>query len=920
MSNPFKKQEKLNIDFYDIRKDAFVLVLHLVFLISLISSLMLTFFFKTEKSIYIVTLATVIFSLVEFVLYLSGIGYEYLSLAMIAYLNVVLVPVYIMHGTRINAGSSIWFAAAIITVFFLIDIKKHWALIPIIIYVDLYFFAKRFLWDDSFSYKPEPTRFLAGVLVAFLSSTVALILVVRYQESLIKREQLIIEISRERERKAGAAKSRFLANMSHELRTPMNSIIGLSELMLKENMSDATRQEVMIIKESAYDLLGIIDDVLIYSKIDNGKLKIVNEPFELNSLIKGVIEIASGIVTDKQLKMRITLDHNMPKVLSGDELNIRQVFTRLLFISLSLTENGRIMLDIRGGEVLNGKVRIECKISDTGMGLNSADLDAIYGAYDTYDSRQNPNLKGIGLKYSVSREILKLMGGDIEVSSIENVGLETKFSFVADIVDPSPMISLRSDQKPDVLIYISDNRELSVWKSIMEGFEVRPNYANSVFKFDMCIQNKKYDYIFVPSEIYQDVSGILSEYGVEEITYIISDVMQCYGDFDKCRIIRHPVTCIGVAEILNNEWKAEDFLSNLNTATYDGSAAKVLVVDDNGVNLKVAAGIFKQYKINIDVARSGEECLNKMALTRYDIVFMDMVMPDLSGADTLVRIRENDSDNYKNVPVIALTANTGGNIRDEIIALGFEEYLSKPIKQKYLTRILIEFLPKGVFRVVNSEEKTSDNVQNDLITRKNELDVSKGLANIGFNEESYCAILNTYYSEGMKMIDTLGDILEAGDISLFTTDVHGIKSSSASIGALTVSLMFKELEFAGKENSTDVIGEKFDDYMKAFSKILDDVKDYLIKKERFNYTEESDSIDLDNEELESLSQDDIISFKQSIDRMNLKECDAFMEKISGRNFGKEINGSLSKIRKAYESFDFHTVKEEINEMIRRFEK
>ncbi len=915
MIKKFSLKELYNsINGFNLGRDAFVLFCAMIFIISFIMGIVYTFFYPIELQIYIAVLVTCLVSVLILFGYYKKPKHEMWSIILLVYLNLYFLPEYMAFG-RIELGEApIWFAAISIGIFFMLDLKKYWLLALAIFYWHTLLYVAHYIWNPPPRSVVDPTRFFLGMVSAFIFVSIGIVLIIALQERNLNRVRQAIEKSRESENNAGLAKSRFLANMSHEIRTPMNSIIGLSELILKDDMDDATRQEVTIIKDAAYDLLDIIDNVLLYSKLDSQKMSLITVDFEIEKLIRKLLDSVALHIQDKNLKMRIHIDHNIPKVLKGDDLNIRNIITRLIFISLQLTENGRIMISLDSKPVEDGKkVCIYGYVADTGMGLSQADLDAVYGAYDTYDSKQSSNLKGISLKFSICRELLKMMGGNLEISSIEGVGLESKFSFVCDVVDPSPMITLESKELKNVLIYVTDERELGVWKSIMEGFSVRPDYVNSYFSFDKAIQGKKYDYIFLPSQLYSSVSNILTKYSIEEDTYVICGFNQAYGDFNKCKIVRHPVTCISIAEVLNGKWKEENYIIKSDSETYDGSRARILVVDDNNVNLKVAMGIFKHYKINIDVAKSGEECLKKMEYNSYHLVLMDLIMPEMSGKEALQRIRASENPNVKDVPVVALTATTGNNMRDELLDEGFQEYLAKPIKQKYLLTILKEFLPPEALIIRKKEDKKTTETVKDLTKEENVLQTAKGIANIGFNEDSYCAILNTYYSEGMRKLKDLPNLLEAGDISLFTTNVHGIKSSSASIGAMTVSEMFKELEFAGKANDINKINDKYEAYVEAFKKILGDVKEYLLSKNRFEYKEETASDARNDAEEEKMTSEMLAELKDFIDKMNLKECDRLIEDYGGRNFGEEMNQKISAIKKAYEMFDFHTVKQLLNE-------
>jgi CheY-like chemotaxis protein/HPt (histidine-containing phosphotransfer) domain-containing protein len=526
-------------------------------------------------------------------------------------------------------------------------------------------------------------------------------------------------------------------------------------------------------------------------------------------------------------------------------------------------------------------------------------------------------MKGIGLKYSICKELLSMMDGSIRVESIEGIGTSTYFDFCNEIVDETPMVALESEKKPSVLIYVSDDIQMNKWQNIMEGFGIRPAYARSYYGFDRAIQDRRHDFIFVPDEAYENLRNIISLYECEEDTYITTVHSSIYGDFGKCRLIYNPFSCITVADILNHKWNKEDYKSSATVRTFTAKKAKVLVVDDNAVNLKVAAGIFSKYGIDISVATCGQDGIKKIESERYDLILMDMVMPDMSGSDVLKLIREKEDKYYKEVPVVALTAQNGTNAREEILNLGFQEYLSKPIKRRYLEQCLLGFLPEELIEKVKPEEQN----KTDKASKENEaapkaesgLNTEKGLLNIGFNQDAYAAILNTYYSEGLKYLDMLPNLLEVGDIQLFTTNVHGIKSSSASIGAMEVSALFKELEFAGKDGRVDEIRQKFPGYLEKFKEILGIVREYLISIGKMKETEEADN--LEEKEVEELTAEMLTDLKAELDRMNLKVTDVRVPELASRNFGAQANGQIKKLKEAYDMFDFHQVKAILNDMI-----
>ena len=756
------------------------------------------------------------------------------------------------------------------------------------------------------------------------------------QENFYIRQKKKIAESSGRIMHSGSVKSHFLNNMSHEIRTPMNSIIGLSEILQKEELDDEAKIEVNMLRTASYDLLSIIDDILTYARIDAGNLRLVGEPYQFEQLEKDILSSISNELQKKGLHLDIRINHNIPRLLWGDNVMLQQLFLYLLFISIDNTGNGRIILEVDcENDFENEMCTLKCKVADTGNGLSQIDIDSLFSIYETYDSRQSSNLKGIGLKFAICKELLAMMDGDIHVESIEGVGSCTTFYFRNRIVDPQPMIALETEEKPNVLIYVTDDVRQQKWQYIMEGFRIRPKYIKNYHSFDRVLQEKKYDFIFVYSSVYSNLANIIELYGCEENTYVVAEYNNVYGDFGKCRLIRRPTSCIGVAEVLNHKWKKEDYRRDASKETFTAKNARVLVVDDNAVNLKVARSIFGKFGIDISVATSGEDGLKKIESEQYDLILMDMLMPDINGDEVLRRVRAKEEKYYKEVPVIALTAQSGTNVREEVLALGFQEYLAKPLKIRYLEKNLLEFLPEEMIVRVKVEDK-KDNKKEEKKGEKKEtekkegnkagkdvtvaasadhpasgLNTEKGLLNIGFNKEAYAAVLNTYYAEGQRLLEQLPGLYES-NISLFTTNVHGIKSSSASIGAMEVSDLFKELEFAGKDGKIEEIRGKLAPYMEKFKEVLELVRRYLVDNGEFVQEEE---VNLENQEVEDLTLEELQSLKTEINKMNLKVCDERIPEMAGRNYGSETNGQIRKLKEAYDMFDFHQVKLVLNELI-----
>lgn len=835
-------------------------------------------------------------------------------------LDGITIPMILKLGNVAYCVAVMWFVASMIIIYSVFEGLMFLFALIMFTFECCYLYSNVFFPKEGIEYYVNQTFHFSDLSISFVGTIFFIILLIYIQEKFYLDQQQKIKRSSRKIERAGAAKRQFLTNMSYEIRTPMNSIINLSEIMLKGEQDDETKSAVKTVRSAAYDLLAIIDDVLTYAKIDAGEMNLSKETYSFEKLLKGLVQTISEDLQKKRLELDMDIDGNIPKLLLGDSIMIHQIFLYLLFISIDFTESGRILLDVRcEKDIDKGIATFHCMVADTGKGLSKIDVRSLFGMYDIYDSRQSSNLKGIGLKFTICKELLSMMQGDINVESIEGIGLSTTFTFCQEIADDSPMIQLESEKKPSVLVYTDDDVSITKWQNIMETFDLRPTYTHNYYGFDHAIQDKHFDFIFVPDKVYVNLSNIISLYHCEEYTYVIAGYDAVYGDFDKCRLIHRPFSCITISMVLNRRWKKEDYKKSTKVETFTAKNAKILVVDDNAVNLKVAAGIFSKYGIDISVATCGEDSIRKMESENYDLVLMDMVMPDMSGDEVLRIIRSKEDHYYKEIPFVALTAQNGVNVRKEILDLGFQEYIAKPIKRRYLEKCLLEFLPEELIVRIKTKdvgEKTDKNMrptEEKDQRQKSGLSTEKGLLNIGFNQDAYAAILNTYYTEGIKYLELLPNLLEVGDIRLFTTNVHGIKSSSASIGAMEVSAVFKELEFAGKAGDVDQINRKFDGYLQKFKEILEEVKTYLIGIGKFSEVQSEQN--LDEQEAQEMTVEMLQDLKLELDKMNLKVTDELVPELASKNFGAQVNEQIKKLRAAYDMFDFHQVKVIVNEMI-----
>lgn len=821
-------------------------------------------------------------------------------------INIVVFPMFFVFGGGIYSGMPMLFVGGLIMTFFVLDGLA--LMVAAIVQSIWYIFALTFIY-----YNPSSVRLvlqgkslLLDYIACFLIAAFVPALIIWFQSMVYEWQKKKVEESLLSIKKVGDTKSCFLANMSHELRTPMNAIMGMTELVERDDKNHIASEEIGTIKEAAYSLLTTINDVLTYSKLNSGKMVLIPVQYHFGRLIQDIVYTISMEVVNKNVDFQVEVDPDIPDVLYGDDTRIRQVFQYILFNAIKDVDGGRVILEVHGRKnTKNNSITITGRISDTGRGFSEKEKEVIFTSYETYDSRRDSELKKVGLELNICKEMLLLMRGGIQVDSILDVGTSITFQFDNFIVENYPMVKVDSNNHFKVLIYVPVGARKYRWLSLMSEFGVIPDIVSTYSSFDLKMKEKQYTQIFVPDYTYESVKNLLSLYKCEEYTYITTDYQHVYGDFGKCRIIRRPIYSINMSEIFNNTWEAARYQDMEAKETFTAPDARVLVIDDNMVNLKVAMGLMEKYGIQVSIATSGREALEKLRLDHYHIIFLDQMMPEMDGLETLEAIRASEDSYYKEVPIVCMTANIGADVRENLLKAGFQEYLAKPIKTRYLEDILKTFLePKMILpkQKKKEEKKEEQKTTTEIVPG---LQVQRGLMQIGGDEATYAIILNTYYREGFEKLECIPEEYANKDISLFTTNVHSIKGSSASIGALEVSELFRELEMAGRGNDLDYIEQHLQESLTKFKELLGEVKQYLISKKAF---EGGDEEGTEERELEEFSMEDIEVLKDQLARINIKSCEELIQKMTSSNYGPEINYKVSAIREAFEMFDYHKVR------------
>ncbi len=485
---------------------------------------------------------------------------------------------------------------------------------------------------------------------------------------------------------ANRAKGTFLANMSHEIRTPMNAILGMADIAIRQAPPKETLDYLRNIKTAAGSLLTIINDILDFSKIESGALEIVPEPYYVESFINDIVTIINMRIGHKAVDFLIEDYHNIPRMLLGDSVRLKQVLINLLTNAIKFTDKGYIRLSLRAVSVGHGEtVILKSEVEDTGIGIKKEDLPQLFENFSQLDTKKNRNVEGTGLGLAITKKLIEQMGGSIHVQSTYGKGSTFTFELPQPVSDAAPLLPVGNYDDMHVGIWLkSEMKAQSLYGKLLDiGAKAAivndPNeLGNFTHVFIDHTALRTIDAAKIPNT---NVIAISRNYF--ESKDVKSNVIVAYA----------PLTTIVVARLLEGtNYTTSDSQGSDTQFSMTTNGVRVLVVDDNSINLIIAQSVLEEYGVTVDTAISGAEAINMVQDENYDIVFMDHMMPEMDGVETTIRIRNLGEDKFTILPIVALTANAVGDVRTMFLESGMNDFLSKPLVIKELERVMRRWL------------------------------------------------------------------------------------------------------------------------------------------------------------------------------------------------------------------------------------
>lgn len=753
---------------------------------------------------------------------------------------------------------------------------------------------------------------------------------------------------------AEQSKDDFMVNISHEIRTPINAVCGMSEAILQEDLPISVRRDVIDIQTAGRNLLSTVSNILDFSELESGKMELAEESYNITSTITDIINMALTMDNGKHLELIVDCDADLPSNLLGDEQKLRRIIMNLLENAIKYTKEGGVILRIKKRKEEYG-INLMVSIKDSGIGIERGDMEKIFTSFSQVNSKRNREEGGVGLGLAITQALVRRMGGFIMVDSVPKTGSEFQLTIPQKVLDETPIVSIKNKKHLSAACYI--NMDKYNYSVVREGYERCIHHIAEQLGiiFRTCrnlpelkrrMEREKYSHIFISWEEYCEDRAFFEKTAEETTVVLLLDYGQELLVKGNMLRIYKPFTVLSIAAVFNGQKVIQNDDQHLSLHNrFIAPDAKVLVVDDNAMNLKVMARLLLPYKIKVTMAISGQEALDKLTNIDFDFIFLDHMMPEMDGVETLHKIRQKPGPYFQALPVIAFTANAIGGAREMFLAEGFNDFIAKPIELSVLERMLRRYIPVQKQIIVEDEEideAIADNsdMQNtpnaaipadapDTSPANAETD-SKALAQlsrVGINIDqgiAYCGdkegfreIIAIYHTEGSKRQSQLERFFKEHDWKNYVITVHALKSNSKGIGANDLAELALNLEMAGKENRIDYILEHHEELMEQHEQLLDALDDNLFiypdKKQDDSKEEEAPpDIAETNISTEGSAQDDDID--------SLKELFAALEEKLSSFESEGLDDILEHIaRYQYKDLPFAQLADEIRDMTAEFD-
>jgi len=728
----------------------------------------------------------------------------------------------------------------------------------------------------------------------------------------------------------------FLTNVSHELRTPINVVTGVTAVMLKNEEDAEKRKDILSIQMAGQRLFGQIEDILDYTEIDIGRIKVSEEAYMVSSLIHDIINGKHLPEQDRGLELIFDVDANVPSELLGDVRKIKKIIKHIVSNALKFTKKGGVYVRLYALPKEYG-VNLCIRISDTGIGISDEDQEKLCAKVFQINGGRNRSAGGLGLGLTIVYGMVAAMEGFMQIESKKDAGTTVSVSIPQKILDNTPCMEV-ADQSalclacflktekyavPEVRDYYNDTLS-----HISQGLDVPLHRVSNLEELKRLFKRYQLTHLLIGEEEYEENAAYF-EYLDEpaEIVVIAGDHFTL-PQGSKIKILRKPFYYLPVVNILNARAEKDSELLERRNMVCPG--VKVLVVDDEPMNLMVAEGIFKDYQMIVKTAGSGMEAIELCDKEGFDLIFLDHMMPEMDGVEAMKRLRRLHPDALEPLTVIAFTANAVSGAREMFLQEGFDEFISKPIEALELERVLRKVLPKSAIVFVDDKDITKPEKRETeggpeerppedkmALLESAGVNTRSGMRYSRGDKDFYVELLVKFAQDEAQKASEMNEFFQKEDWANYRIRVHALKSSAKMMGADSLSEKARKAEEAAKDGDAGYIRAHHEEIMAQYHELAQHVlQTFDLRGDDAGQEAPADGIEISDSELVRR----LAQLKEGLSTFEADKADSLIAEMGGLVCrGISVDGLLRDIRKDVDDFEFTSAAEKVEALIGKVE-
>lgn len=794
------------------------------------------------------------------------------------------------------------------------------------------------------------SRTLLHLMLVYMAGRLSKIIIHRRRQERKKTNDIVAALEETNRRTED-----FLANVSHELRTPINVVTGLTAVMLKNEDNKEKRKDILSVQMAGHRLFSQIEDILDYTEIDTGRIKVTEDTYMISSIVNDIIAGNRMQERENAPEVIFDVDAGIPSLLIGDRRKIKKIINHLLDNAMKFTKKGGVYVRIYALPKEYG-INLCIRVSDTGIGIDEENLMKIKERFYQLNGGRNRRAGGLGLGIPIVCGMTTAMEGFLQIESKEEDGTTVSVSIPQKVADALPCMSITNRESLCLGCYLRPEKyavpEVRNYYNetithMVRGLDLVLHRVFNLEELEKLVSMYQLTHLFIGKEEYEENKEYFERADKNTEIVVIADDSMVLSGGSRIKQIRKPFCCLPVISMLNaGPAKGTD---GLKKECMVCPGVRVLVVDDEPMNLMVAEGILRDYQMQVKTAESGMKALELCDKEKFDLIFLDHMMPEMDGVETLKRLRKMYTEEGETLMVIAFTANAVSSAREMFLREGFDEFVSKPIEELELERVLKKVLPKSSIVFVDKDWHDDDRYGQDICTAekhpeereadataersmeiKTEEDIFSRLEEFGINtraglqycrgdKEFYRELLAKFAQDASQKEQAIDECWKKEDLMNYRIMVHALKSSAKMIGADSLSESARKAEEAAKKQDMAYIGAHHEELLATYRETAIEML-------------ETPASDSDSPEITALGNgnDTQISGEEFLQRLNaLKDCfDTFeadraeilIAEMSSMVYGgMPVEELLRDIREDVDEFEFRKASEKVQALMESME-